>query len=153
MVIPQKPVKKQINVAEGLFTIPINVDQKPSLIGSQCLICKEVVFPAKTHCPACCSKQIEQVYINPRGKLYSFTVVYQAGPIGYKGPVPYGVVKVEMSEGLRISGYCTENNVAKLKPGMDMELIIDKLFDDENGNEIIGYKFKPVDQDFKLDIN
>jgi len=114
------------------------------LIGSRCQSCKETVFPASVICPNCCSNRIEQVKIGPMGTLYSFTVVYQTGPIGYKGPVPYGIAKVEMPEGLRISGYCTENNAENLKPGMLMELVIDKLFDDENGNEIIGYKFKPI---------
>ena len=31
-----------------------------------------------------------------------------------------------------------------LKVGMEMELIIDKLYEDEEGNEVMSWKFKPV---------
>jgi len=145
MVITPPPTgKKQIPVGENLFKFPLSAEESPRLIGSRCNRCGETVFPKKSHCPNCCSELVEEVLIGPMGTLFSFTVVYQSGPIGYKGPVPYGIVKVAMPEGLRITGYCTENNPEKLKPGMAMELIIAKLFDDDKGNEIIGYKFRPV---------
>jgi len=38
------------------------------------------------------------------------------------------------------TGY-DENN---LKIGMEMELILDKLYEDEEGNEVMSWKFKPV---------
>jgi len=145
MVNPQEPVvKKQLPVRDNLFRIPATSAEESLLLGIHCPICGETVFPSKASCPNCSSKQVEQVTIGPRGTLYSFTIVYQIGPVGYKGPVPYGVVKVEMPEGLRITGYCTENNPANLKTGMNMELFIDKIFEDEKGNEIIGYKFRPI---------
>jgi len=136
--------KRQKLVGEGLFKMPVSSAEKPHLIGSRCLDCGEVVFPRKTLCPNCCSGRVEESLIGPRGKLYSFTVIYQLGPLGYKGPVPYGVAKVEMPEGLRITGYATENDPAKLHIDMDMEMVIEKLFDDEDGTEVIGFKFKPV---------
>lgn len=136
--------KKQILVREHLFTMPKSSGEPPQLIGSKCNNCGEVVFPRKTMCPHCCSDNVEETFIGPRGKLYSFTIIYQPAPIGYKGPIPYGVVKVEMPEGLRITGHATMNNAAQLHIGMEMELLVDKLFTDSSGNDIIGFKFKPV---------
>ena len=136
--------KKRILVREDLFKIPVSPDEKPRLIASKCSICGEVVFPKMKHCPNCCTDRVEEILIGPGGKLYSFTVIYQPGPIGYKGPSPYGIVKIEMPEGLRIAGLSTVNDPQKLHAGMDMELVIDKLFDDQDGNEVIGFKFKPV---------
>jgi uncharacterized protein len=141
---PGQDVTRQIPVGEKLFKFPPSGNDAPHLIGSRCLDCGETVFPGKTRCPNCCGDKVEEVLIGPRGSLHSFTIIYQAGPVGYKGPLPYGVVKVAMPEGLRITGYCTENNPAKLVPGMEMELLIERLFDDEKGNEIIGFKFRPV---------
>jgi uncharacterized OB-fold protein len=140
----ENPDKKQILVREHLFTVPKSSGEKPRLIGSKCNNCGEVVFPRKTMCPHCCSHNVEEAFIGPRGKLYSFTVIYQPAPIGYKGPIPYGVVKVEMPEGLRITGHATVSDPAQLHIGMEMELIVDRLFTDNNGNDIIGFKFKPV---------
>jgi uncharacterized protein len=131
-------------VREKLFKTAEENGDNARLIGSKCVRCGEVVFPKMEFCPNCCSNQVAEVLLSAMGKLYSFTVIYQSGPAGYQGPVPYGVAKVEMPEGLRVTGYCTENDPAKLLPGMDMECIVDKLFDDSDGNEIIGFKFKPV---------
>jgi uncharacterized OB-fold protein len=140
----EKTDKKQILVREHLFTVPTSPRENPQLIGSICNNCGEVVFPRKTMCPNCCSDKVEETFIGPRGKLYSFTIIYQPAPIGYKGPIPYGVVKVEMPEGLRITGHATVSDPARLRVGMDMELIVDRLSIDNNGNDIIGFKFKPV---------
>jgi len=136
------PEKKQIPVRENLFTIPKSPEEKPRLIGSKCNHCGEVVFPRMTICPNCGDANVEEKLIGPRGKLYSFTVIYQPAPIGYKGPVPYGVVKVEMPEGLRVTGYATINDPTKFHIGMEMELIIDKIFTD--GHDVTGFKFKPA---------
>jgi uncharacterized OB-fold protein len=136
--------KKQILVREHLFTLPDSTGKTPKLIGIKCNNCSEVVFPHKTICPNCCSNDVHEISIGPKGKLYSFTVIYQPAPIGYKGPVPYGVVKVEMPEGLRITAPATINDPAQFKIGMAMEIIVDKLFSDVNGNDVIGFKFRPV---------
>lgn len=138
------PDKKPVLVREHLFTVPASPVEKPHLIGSRCQDCGEVVFPALNRCPHCCSEKVTEELLGPRGTLYSFTVIYQIGPLGYSGPVPYGIVKVDMPEGVRVMGYCTENDPAHLKPGLQMELIIDKLFTDVHGNDVTGYKFKPV---------
>lgn len=140
----ENPEKKQILVRDRLFTRPESSDEFPKLIGIKCNNCGEVIFPLKTICPNCCSKDVHETLIGPRGKLYSFTVIYQPAPIGYKGPVPYSVVKVEMPEGLRITGPSTISDPSQFKIGMKMELVIDKMFDDSNSNEVIGFKFKPV---------
>lgn len=140
----KKPENKQIPVRENLFTLPESEGKLSRLIGVKCNVCGEVIFPNKSICPNCCSSDLQEILIGPRGKLYSYTVIYQPAPIGYKGPVPYGVVKVEMPEGLRITGPSTINDPAQFKIGMEMELLVDRLFPDINDNDIIGFKFKPV---------
>lgn len=138
------PDKKQIPVRENLFTLPESEGKPSRLIGVKCNQCGEVVFPGKPNCPNCCSPDLREILIGPRGKLYSFTVIYQPAPIGYKGPVPYGIVKVEMPEGLRITGPSTISDPAQFTIGMEMEMFVDRLFSDSNGNDIIGFKFRPV---------
>jgi len=134
----------QILIEEGLFEVPSSPSGEPHLIGSKCKICGEVVFPRQMGCPNCCSEGTEEILLGPRGKLYTFTNVNHPVPEGYKGPIPYGVGMVDMPEGVRVEAHLTESDPAKLKVGMDMVLVIDKLFEDEEGNEIIGFKFKPL---------
>jgi len=136
--------KPPILVGEHLFTIPTSPAEEPHLIGSRCNVCGEVVFPKQTGCPNCCSDDVEETLLGPKGTLYSFTNVNHPVPEGYKGPIPYGVGLIDLPEGARVEAHLTEHNPERLKVGMDMMLIIDKLFDDDEGNEVIGFKFKPL---------
>ncbi len=136
--------KPPILVGEHLFTIPASPAEEPHLIGSRCNVCGEVVFPKQTGCPNCCSDDVEETLLGPKGTLYSFTNVNHPVPEGYKGPIPFGVGLIDLPEGARVEAHLTEHDPERLKVGMDMMLIIDKLFDDDEGNEVIGFKFKPL---------
>ena len=88
---------------------------------------------------------MEEMLLSPKGKLYSFTNVNHAVPEGYyRGPIPYGAGLVDLPEGVRIHTHLTESDPEKLRVGMEMALVIDKLFDDDEGTEVIGFKFKPI---------
>ncbi|MFC1942188.1 Zn-ribbon domain-containing OB-fold protein [Chloroflexota bacterium] len=142
--INKVPKKKQLLIRDGLFTIPASAADEPHLIGGECGNCREVVFPKQPVCPNCQSNNIKEKLIGPRGKLYSFTNVNHPVPEAYKGPIPYGVGIIELPEGVRVISHLTESDPDKLKADMDMVLIIDQLFEDEEGNEVTGYKFKPA---------
>jgi uncharacterized protein len=133
---------KEILVGEGLFVRPKSPSEEPHLIGSKCTKCGEVTFPKQPWC-ANCGGVAEELLLSKRGKLFSFSNVNNPVPEGYKGPIPYGVGSVEV-DGTRIMCYITEWDPAKLKINMDMELVIEPLFVDDDGNEVIGFKFRPV---------
>ena len=138
--------KKTIPVAKGLWTIPSIPDEKPQLIGDKCLSCGEVFFPkcSKGRCIHCYSTNLEEIKLSRRGKIHSFSVVMiQPGGGYYHGPVPYAYGCVDLPEGIRIETLFI-GNLESLKVGMDVELVVEKLGEDEEGNEIIAYKFKPV---------
>ena len=67
----------------------------------------------------------------------------QPGPY-YRGPVPYGIGFVELPEGVRVQTLFTGGNPEVFKVGDEVELVIEKLYDDDEGNELITYKFRPV---------
>jgi uncharacterized OB-fold protein len=136
--------KKKVFVEEGLFETPSSPSDEPRLIAGQCRNCGEVTFPRQRGCPNCCRNDVKEVKIGPRATLFSFTNVNHPVPEGYKGPIPYGVGLVDFPEGTRIVAHLTEHDPEKLKIGMELIMIIDKLFEDEEGNEIIGFKFKPL---------
>jgi uncharacterized OB-fold protein len=135
---------KQFLIDEGIFAIPSSPSEEPHLIGSRCKNCGEAAFPKQMGCPNCCSEDVEEILLGPRAKLWSFTNNNYPVPEGYKGPVPYGIGMVDLPEGPRIVAYLTESDPEKLRVGMDLMLVIDKMFDDEEGNEVIGFKFKPL---------
>jgi uncharacterized OB-fold protein len=92
---------------------------------------------------------VEEVLLSRRGKLWSFTTNYYKPPAPYRSPdpyVPFGVAIVEFpKEKIKIQGQIASGYDSEaLKVGSEMELILEKLHEDEQGNELIVWKFKPV---------
>ncbi|MEW6440529.1 MAG: OB-fold domain-containing protein [bacterium] len=137
--------KKRIPVREGLWAESAS-GARPRLIGSRCRSCAELFFPRKEIglCGHCQSGELEEVELSTSGKIYSYTIVTQRPPVYYKGEVPYALGFVELPEGIRIETLFTGWDADALRVGMDAEMVIEKLHEDENGNEVTAYKFRPV---------
>lgn len=137
---------KQIPVKKGLWTAASAPGEKPQLIGSRCRSCGEIYFPKKEKgiCINCQQRDLEEVKLSPRGKIHSFTVVMQRPPIYYKGPVPYGLAWVKLPEGVLFEALLTQCDLDAVRVGNDVELVIEVLHEDEEGNEVMTYKFRPV---------
>jgi uncharacterized OB-fold protein len=143
----QSSLKKQVPIKEGMMKLPVKQGEKPSLLGSKCCSCGEVYFIRRSRCEQCQSDKLEHIELGRRGKLFSYSIMYYPAPPPYKPPdpfVPYGLGWIELPEGLAVLSHLTENDPKKLQVGMEMELVIDKLEEDEAGNEIMYYKFRPT---------
>ena len=141
--------KNQILIFPGLFE---RFDGGVRLIGSKCLECDEVTFPATAFCPQCCRDTAEKIPLSQRGRLYSFTIQRFRPPPPYRGPEkfdPYAVGMVELPEGLRVTSVLEGSDPEEFRVGMEMELVIASLFEDDEGREVLGYKFKPIEGDLK----
>jgi uncharacterized OB-fold protein len=68
----------------------------------------------------------------------------QRPPVYYQAEVPYAIGFVELPEGIRVETLFAGCNLEDLKVGMEVEMVIEKLHEDEEGKEILAYKFKPV---------
>lgn len=135
------PNRSQISINEKLFKLP-SPEEEPHLVAVRCRSCGELSFPKRTRCITCFAEEMEEVALSKKGKLYSYTIVHHATP-SYTGPVPYAVGAVELPEGIVILSPLTQCNFDTLKIGMDVELVLEKLYEDENGSEVISYKFRP----------
>lgn len=134
--------KKVLPIIDNAFRMPQG--EKPYLIGNKCKACGAISFPKRVMCPACAGEgTIEEIPLSKTGKLYSFTIA-RVAPMGFKAP--YVVGDVELPEGIRLYSIITgcEPSEDELKIGMDLELVIEKFLEDENGNDIIGYMFRPI---------
>ena len=126
----------------------INTSESPSqgdgphLIGSKCKHCEEYFFPKRVICPTCLKDEtLEEINLSSKGKLYTYCIV-KAAPLGFTAP--YAIGYVDLPEGLRIFAPLTESDKEKLKLGMDLDLIVDKIREDDTGQDVYGYKFKPA---------
>ncbi len=136
----------RVPVVQGMFA---ETPQGPRLLGSKCLTCGAPYFPksAVCHNPDCSEQRIEDALFGPRGKLWSFAVQYYAppAPVKYDEPfTPFAIGVVDLPEGLRVLGRVSIDDLKKVKIGMDVELVLDRLCRDADGNEVITWKFRPV---------
>ncbi|MFC1963456.1 Zn-ribbon domain-containing OB-fold protein [Chloroflexota bacterium] len=140
--------KKQISALKGWFTMP---PEEPRLIGSKCKSCGHRSFPAAMFCrnPNCTKTEgLEEIKLSRRGKLWTYTIMYYPPPFPYRAPdpyIPFGIAVVVLEDGLRIQGQVASGtDLQTLKVGMDMEVVLEKLYDDNEGNEVLAWKFRPV---------
>lgn len=131
---------REVPLKEELWEIM--PDGKPCLVGSKCLLCGEVVFPVLGICPNCQNENVEKIFIGPVGRIYSITVVMQQPPKWYKGPVPYAFGFVELPQGVRVETLFTGCDPERIEIGMEVELVIEKLSEDDQGNDVVTYKFR-----------
>jgi uncharacterized OB-fold protein len=57
---------------------------------------------------------------------------------------PYGVALVELPDGIRVVGMVVGCDIKDIKVGMDVELVVEKLCDDEQGNELMTWRWKAI---------
>lgn len=139
--------RKEIPISEGLWAKQLPTKGEPRLIGSRCPSCGEFFFPRKPRgiCVHCQHQGLEEVELSQRGKIASFTVAMQPPGGGfYKGSVPYAYGCVDLPEGVRVETLFTGCDFGDLKVGAEVQLVIERLYTDDEGNEITTYKFKPI---------
>jgi uncharacterized OB-fold protein len=134
--------KGQVPIKEGLFPWPLPEDGSARLLGSRCQQCGQSFFPKRPQCPDCRDKgRMEEIFLNPQGRLYTYTIVRQAPP-GFQAP--YTTALIDLPEGVRLFARLTETNPDKIRIEGPVELTFGPIAKDREGNEIISYLFRPV---------
>ena len=133
----------QVPIHPGLFTLPDD-PRGPRLLAARCGACRKHHFPASATCPYCSAPECTIEAVGARGALYLHTVV-NARPPGYRGPLPYGFAIVDLEEGLRVVTRLSETDLAKLHPGLTVELEVAPLFTNDAGDEVLSFAYRPSD--------
>ncbi|WDN89934.1 uncharacterized protein BuS5_02904 [Desulfosarcina sp. BuS5] len=136
-----------IPLRKGFWTNMRDGNEQTRLIGSRCSSCGEIFFPKKEKnwCVHCNRPTLEETTLSNKGKIATYSVVMQQPGGGfYKGPVPYAYGCVDVEDGIRIETLLSADNFDQLEVDMDVELVIEKFYNDDDGNEVVTFKFKPV---------
>ena len=134
----------QIPVAEGLFA---ETADGPRLLGSKCATCETPYFPkaAICHNPNCSDSKLENAEFGPNGTLWSYTVQYYPPPppAKYDEPFePYALGLIDLPEGLRVLSKVTADDIEAIEVGGNVQLVIEKLHTNADGNEVVTFKFR-----------
>ena len=139
--------KQRVPAIEGWFR---DDEGDPRLIGTRCGSCGTYFFPKETtYCrnPSCAGTDLEEVPLSSRGTLWSFTNNCYPPPAPYvvEEPfAPYAVAAVELPEEKMVvlGQVVPEVGVEDLKAGMEMELVVGTLYEDD-ANEYTIWKWRP----------
>ncbi len=140
--------KPQLPAIEGWF----NMDpEDPRLLGTRCSACGTVFFPREAvvcRNPDCNGTDLPEVPLSRRGRLWSFTNNCYAPPAPFVAAdpfEPYAVAAVELeAEKLVVLGQVVSGvGIDQLEAGMEMEVVIDTLFEDDE-RQLKVWKWRPL---------
>lgn len=133
--------KNEIPIVPYLH-LPDAVDGEAYLIGAKCRRCGEVYLGERAVCIKCfTAANLDAVKLSHKGEIFTFTVVYQSAPWV---KVPYVAVVVKLSDGpvVRASLADCDIDATSLRAGMPVEMVTEKVREDQAGNDVIAYKFR-----------
>ena len=142
------PSRTRVPAVEGWFTLD---ERSPRLLGTRCSGCGSYFFPKETRScrnPGCSGGELEEVPLSPRGRLWSFTNNCYPPPRPFVAPEPfepYAIAAVELeAEKMVVLGQVVRGvGVEDLEAGMEMELCLETLFEDEE-HEYLVWKWRPA---------
>jgi uncharacterized OB-fold protein len=139
-----------VPIAEGLFAGPSDA---PHLIGSRCRDCDNHMFPTQAGCSRCSGASTETVELDRQGVLWTWTVQsYPPKAPPYAGDddpatfEPYGVGYVDLGGKLLVESRLTVADPDQLEIGMEVELVLDPLYVDDEGRQVVTFAFAPLDR-------
>lgn len=122
--------------------LEVRPDGSGNLLGSKCRSCGAHFFPVREACAGCLGQDLETVRFSTEGTLYTYSVVRQSTPAF---EVPYALGYVDFPEGVRIMGQLAGVDFDKITIGMPMTLALEPFGEDEEGNPLTGYRFRPTE--------
>lgn len=134
----------RVPIEEGFFRIPDDPAEPPRLLGSRCPACTEVFFPRRYVCAQCLHEGTDDVELSTRGRLWTWT--YSHVPMFGKvdASVPgYGVGQIDLPEGPRVQSILL-GGPGDFAIGMEMEIDLEVLRENAQGDEVVIYRFRPV---------
>ena len=134
----------RVPIADGFFTVPDDPADRPRLLGSRCQACDEVFFPRRHVCAKCLHEGCDDVELSPRGTIYTWTYVHV--PLFAKAAADvtgYGVAQIDLPEGPRVQAILV-GEADEFRIGQEVETDLEVLRTDDDGNEVVIYRFRPV---------
>ena len=131
---------------KGVLTEPLEPFENVRLKGVKCRTCGALALGEREHCINCTSTELEPYVFSKYGKVYMHTIIRNLPPPPYPRELfqPFPAAWVQLDDGLFILTELTNVGLEEVKTGMRVELQIGKGWVDENGNDVVMYKFKVV---------
>ena len=130
---------------KGMLTEPLSSLEEVRLKGIKCNNCGSMSLGNRKYCINCTSPNVENHVFSKYGEVYMHTVIRHPPPPPYPKDKfkPFPTAWVKLEDGLFILSELTDIGLEEAKAGMKVEMFAEKGWEDENGNDVIMYKFRP----------
>lgn len=119
-------------------------ERRYRLIGTKCLKCGRVFIGPRKVCPQCGSRELQDVELPRRGRIYSYTVV-RAPPMERENYGPYIIAIVELENGCKLTTEIADCSPEEIDIGTEVEAVFRKIGEESKSGIIYyGCKFRPV---------
>lgn len=103
-----------------------------------CMDCHVPRFPASRHCPHCHSELCDWLAVDGHGVVESFCTFHKAYWPGFAADVPYSVVQVRMTNGVRFYSNLVGVDTQDIQIGMNVQAVFERVA----GSDVTLLKFK-----------
>lgn len=96
----------------------------------RCADCGKVRHYPRPVCDACWSMNVNWIDAAGHGTVHSWTITHYAFHPGVKGDLPYILLTVDLSEGVRMNAQARGINASALKVGLPVKVAFDPVKSD-----------------------
>lgn len=100
------------------------------LLIQHCEECGRHVFYPRIACPHCSSDRLGWIEASGKGRIYSYTVVYNNAPSAFAADVPYVVAVIDLVEGVRMLSNVVDCELDRLACDMPVQVTFERLNDE-----------------------
>ena len=148
MSTPERVSEKQVlSFAPGYLTEPLSPRENIRLLGTRCSDCGATLLGSRERCENCSSSNVEVKPLSKEGKVWTYTILRYPSPWPFSVPNPYTpprpVAWVELTEGVRLVSQ-VRCQPEEIEIGMPVSLVVEKGWEDDNGNDVLMYHFSPT---------
>lgn len=140
-----KAPPRRVPMKGAHLRLPEDPGEAPSLEGSRCPGCGAYFYPPRHVCLACYREDLERVSLSRKGTVYTFTIGRMAPPRALV-QAPYVIAQVQLPEGVIVPTVLTGVEPEEVRIGLPVELVVEKVTTDAEGNEVMAFKFRPCQE-------
>jgi len=126
------------------------LDDNWTILGTRCESCGLTIFGRNQSCENCGGTDVREAALGKSGTVWSYTVQryppaepYKLGSAKREDWIPRVVAWVELPEGPRILSIVENCKPEDAKIGMELEMFVEKGWENENGDEVMVLKSRP----------
>ena len=133
-----------LEMVPAVSEVRLDANGEPWLAGARCTACGQAYLHAPMACPKCFARDsMTEIRVDPRGKVYSHTIVSRSFP-GVK--TPFAMVVVDMVDGLAMRATLADVDPVPEAIAFDMPVRLefrDSGQRDAEGHPYLSYVFVP----------